>query len=669
MLHPVQPRFLVALLHRMLACFVAGLLAAQVVVPKIHAQGPPPPNTVAYSPVYRAIQGTVPPGFGTTYQLTITAPPTLSAATSVAFGNIQVTAAPSGVSNPTALGYLSIAPSTLNFTAPNQALTVNVTLTVPGTATPGSYGYQIFTTGWANGPDNFGTAINATVSPSTGAGSPPSVIISTPQDLQAFNFVPSALPARIPFTFTSTATAGHPIVSVDANLDGLPIVLTSTTTNANATVTSNGTLLVTQPGTYHIQARAGNDSGTGAATNTFTVTVAGVPPTVAITSPTPNQVFTTVLGVVPPTPFTLNASSTFGNITAVTATLNGTSLTPLTVGLGTLAVSGTWPSLGITATGTYTLVVTATNPYGTASTQTTFTVVDPSVTPKLSLSIAKPVDGTIVTRVAGSPATVVPFSFTAAETNGTVSTLAAKLILGTSTTNATVATTGLNTASATGSGNLTVSTAGTYTFTATATGTGGLTTTSSVKFTVKETQPSPQPCTTKVLWLQPIADGKVQKGGCTVSVAFQIQQCCASSGSTGGGSADDDDDDDDDSYSSSWSWGGDKHNRRDVSESDYGDHSYGGCQVANTTCSLVKDTSVYVTIYEVFSNGTTGTPKTYSYTNGNVGTTHYAISSTNIYKLSFVPGSGKHRYHVEVDNFQNGSTTPTLLGTREFTTQ
>lgn len=672
------------------------------------AQGPTGnTDTVSYSPGSQSIQGVIP--FARSYPLTITAPDTLTgAATVLLTSNIAVTSAPAGVSNTTALSYLSFSQSSVTFSGASQTITVTVTMTVPANAVAGGYGYQIYASGWPTGTaaNNNGTAINATVSLPANVGAPPSVVISTPTDLQAFSFAPTAFPAQIPLSFTGTAVSAHPILSVDANLtgpsvNGAAITVTGTSTTANATVTATGNMTVSQPGTYIVQARASNDGGTSATSNTFTVSIAGTPPTVSISSPTPSQIFTIPAGSTQvAVPFTFAGSSTYGAISSLTATLNGTSFTAFTTtGLNTLAVSGSAPSVSLAA-GTYTLVTSATNPYGTASAQTTFKVVSATPPPTLALAISKPVDGSIITRVAGSPATAVPFAINATETNGTVSTLTATLGNGTTTVPVTFTPTGLTTTTAAGSGNLSISAAGTYTLTATATGTGGLTTTSSVKFTVKETQPAPQPCTTKVLWLQPLADGKVQSCSNSVSVAFEIQKCCpsTSSGSTSCGGATwgwtscgwgwggwswggwtwsqtgcswygADNDDDDDNNCNSWNRNGDTHNRFCPSSNDWADHSGGDCQVPNTNCTLAKDTSVYVSIYEVFPNCTTGTPSTYSYSSGYVGNNHYSISANNIYKLSFTPGSGKHRYRIEIDNFASGSSTPTLIGTREFTTQ
>ncbi len=630
-------------------------------------------DTVSYSPSSQAIQGIIP--FSRSYPLTITSPDTLTGPATVSLtSNIVVTASPAGVLTSTALSFLTFSQNSLTFSGPSQSITVTVTMNVPLTALVGGYGYQIYTSGWPAGTaaNNNGTAINATVSLPANVGAPPSVIISTPTDLQSFSFAATAFPAQIPLTFTATAVSAHPILSVDANLTGpaatgVAIAVTGTSVTANATVTASGNMTVSQPGTYIVQARASNDGGTSATSNTFTVSIAGTPPAVSISSPTPSQIFTIPAGSTQAAvPFTFAGSSTYGSISALTATLNGAAFTSFTTtGLNTLAVSGSAPSVSLAA-GTYTLVASATNPYGTANAQTTFTVVGATPPPTLALAISKPVDGSIITRVAGSPATAVPFAINATETNGTVSTLTATLGNGTTTVPVTFTPTGLTTTTAAGSGNLSISTAGTYTLTATATGTGNLTKTTAVKFTVKETQPAPQPCTTKVLWLQPLADGKVQSCAKNVSVAFQIQKCCPST--SGGGSATDDDDDDDD-YCNSWNRSGDKHNRRDLNCFDWGDHSSGDCQVANTNCTLVKDTSVYVSIYEVFPNGTTGTPKIFKYTYGYVGTTCYSIAANNVYKFTFTPGSGKHRYRIEVDNFASGSNTPTLIGTREFTTQ
>jgi len=155
-------------------------------------------------------------------------------------------------------------------------------MSVPSNAVNGTYGYQIYTAGWLGTLANNGSSINASVAPSTATGAPPSVVISTPTNLQTFTFAPSALPAQIPLSFTATATAAHPILSVDANLtgpgaNGAAITVTGTSTNGNATVTAIGNMTVSQVGTYIVQARGSNDGGTSSTVTTYTVVVVGVP--------------------------------------------------------------------------------------------------------------------------------------------------------------------------------------------------------------------------------------------------------------------------------------------------------------------------------------------------------------------------------------------------------
>jgi len=268
--------------------------------------------------------------------------------------------------------------------------------------------------------------------------------------------------------------------------------------------------------------------------------------------------------------------------------------------------------------------------------------------------------------VAGSPATQVPLAFTANESHGTVTGFSAKL---NNVAIALTSTSGLNTGTASGGATLSVTAAGTYTVVVTATGTGGLTSTDTAKFTVKETQPAPQPCATKVLWLGACALGKVLQGGCSVDVWFQIQQSVTSSS----GSCNDDDDDDHHrfgSYSGGYTgyrgaWDDDDdddgHNSNDFSYGDYGRN--GG------SCVLLSDKTVIVSVSEVYSNGTTSSPKNYTYSSTSANSSHYVIDSSKRYKMSFKPSSGSHRYRFEVYYFAAGSTKPKVIGTSEITTK
>jgi len=125
-----------------------------------------------------------------------------------------------------------------------------------------------------------------------------------------------------------------------------------------------------------------------------------------------------------------------------------------------LVVTGsTSPNFGLNATGTYTLVVTATNPYGTSSTQTTYTIVNAVPTP--TIFIDDPDPNQVFEHTVGTPALNIGFFFTATTTPGfTISDVSATLD-GAPVSIDTIA--GLGSVSATGTDSLAAVPTGTHT--------------------------------------------------------------------------------------------------------------------------------------------------------------------------------------------------------------
>jgi hypothetical protein len=329
--------------------------------------------------------------------------------------------------------------------------------------------------------------------------------------------------------------------------------------------------------------------------------------------------------------------------------------------------------------------------------QATLTVLPPA---GLTLVISQPLDGAIITRVAGSPATSVPFTFTATHGGGAITSLAAKL----GAKSLTVNSSGLGTATATGAGTFQVRAGGTYTFTASATGSGGLTATASTTVTVRETEAAPI-CSVEVDWIGVLAGDGTLKGGKSTALTFRIQECCTTFGSRGHGPHDDDGHGD--------HHGGDcvadgrhdkeRHGRDEdrndgnkkkdpapaVSSSDRGDkdgqsrsksndtgkgngHGHdegreGRSDSRHSVCSYLQDRTVVVTISELFSNGSSGPPKSYTYTSGSPGSAQFTIDRNGHYELKFVPASsGRHTYLIEVDRFPADSPNPVLAGSTTF---
>ena len=568
---------------------------------------------VTYLPVTTLVEGDQP--FVTSSPLSITSPSNVPVGPSLSITPvISLLSAPTGADPTEALSFVTLNPATLVFTGPNQVLATTIQTNVPLGKVAGSYAYQIATPGWPAGAADYFAVINMNVTVPQ-IRQPPSVQLNSPVDGSAYVHTVGGAAVSIPLQFQATAAAATPILSVDADANGTAVPVTVTGLNSG-NVSATGTILLSAPGIYSIQARATNGVGTSAAAVSITVTIAGPAPKVTITQPTASGNYTYVIGGPPlGIPFSISATSAYGGVNTLAATLNGNPVTVTTSGLGTLSATGTG-TLQLSAGGLYTLSATATDALGTTSSSVQFTV--NAQYPPPTVAITQPTNGAVFTYVAGSPPPSIPFAFTAqAATGATISSLNASL----NGTAVTVTSTGLGTTSAAGTGTLQVNAAGTYTFTAGAVG-GGVTGSSKVTFTVNVTQPPPPPC--NIVWLPPISLGKVQQGGSTLPIKFQIQCRCGSG------------------------------NKNDDSEDDNN--------------AATKDTSVTIAISEVLANGSYSTAQIFSY-GKNPNPPTYAIEDDNTYHLNFPTARGIHRYHVEIYRFPSGSTTPQLLGTKEFTTR
>jgi len=516
-------------------------------------------------------------------------------------------ARPDGVSEATALSFISLSQNTLSFSgaaglgAP-QNLTVNIN--VPEGFSAGDYAYRIKTGAWPGGllvGDN-GTMINMRVIDPGAVALPPVVTITSPADQSHFTYNPLEGPLVVPFTFEATSEGTFPILNVDADLNNTAVATTATGLGTN-TVNASGSLTIISGGLYTLRARASNAEETSADSIEFTVDVVAPPPTIAVVQPSNNASYTYTLGgpaVQVPVNFTVN--SLYGGITAVGATLNGSPLTNLTVsGLGTLQATGS-ATLNITTPGAYTLVYSGSTAAGSAAPKTVnFTVTGAQPLP--TVTITQPAPGLIVNRTTGSPASQVPFTFQATTTFGTIQSVT--VTLNGTPVSATVG--GLGTANATGSGTLSVTTSGSYTLAVTASN-GAANASDARSFAVVETAPPPPASKYKLSWQPPISQGKTIEGGTVMPIKFTLEQ----------------------------------------------------------NGKLVSDQSVVIAVYEIFSNGSSSEPVLYPYGTGSPAPPDYVITS-KIYHLDFPTAKGTHRYKVEV--YSSSATGATLLGTNEILTK
>ncbi len=181
----------------------------------------------------------------------------------------------------------------------------------------------------------------------------------------------------IPDAFTAKSTAPSGVTSLSVTLNGNASTVTPTAFG-QPTVTANGTLVISQAGTYTIAVTATDQNGVATTQETITVTAPSQPANlhVAITKPCNNATFNLGTPKCPLyVPVNLTANTSAGTtLSTLTLTLNGKAVTLTTLkGIGTVSANGT-VNLPITSAGTYTLVATTTSGTSSATATTTFTV-------------------------------------------------------------------------------------------------------------------------------------------------------------------------------------------------------------------------------------------------------------------------------------------------------
>ncbi len=366
-----------------IACFVAALAA--IGSSASHAAA------VSYGPAQGDVEGNMP--YSQTVTVQVFKPRDVTTATvSLAINAISF---PIGTESE-ALSYVTVSPSTLNFasTDTENFKEVSVTVNFPRLDVPPStsliFQYKMLTSGWPVGTTDAGWNINATVTaPPPAAGGVPVVTITQPVQT-TYTYSATDLPVQIPFAFEVATDPLSTISSIDATLDGQALTFTKTGIGS-ALATGSGSLSISRPGTYLILAKGANNQGDAQATKTITVIVNGPNPTVTFAAPVAESDYTYFVGGSPlrvPVQFTAQTPSGT-TIQNLTATLNAAPLPGISIisgGLNTQVATGTIP-MDLTASGRYTLQVTATNEYGQATGETTFWI----------NRVANPVDQTIYT--------------------------------------------------------------------------------------------------------------------------------------------------------------------------------------------------------------------------------------------------------------------------------
>ncbi len=583
-------------------CRIAAVLGAVFVLVGA-AQAIPSPG-VQYNPKVKTVQGNQP--LDESYPIVITTPDSIAEGSNLTIGfNIVVLSKPLGVSDATALSFISLNPSTINVTGPSQSKTVTVTVNVPPGDFAGDYAYLVTTTGWPAGltvPDA-GSTVNARVAPTEVVDeSPPTVTLQDPSDGATLTYYPAVGPLQIPVSFEAVVgDNGATIDSMQALIGSTPIDFTTTGLNT-LDAAATGTATVTAPGIYTITVAATNLHGTSYDSADITVVVSAPAPSITVASPTSGAEFVYPAGSSSATvPVSFTATSVYGNVTQVAATLDGTPITLSSSSPGTTVTSSA--SLNLVA-GDYTLVFSAASDYGTAEPVTVPIKVraQASVPDLPVVSILTPTPDQVFTRTEGDAATVINYSFAVTTTTGPISAVTVAIDGMTQSP----ALTGLGSTSVTGSGSISYTAGGTHTLTVTAVNPDG-SASASTTYTIQQT---PAPVCRNLFWLPPISLDNTVEGGSTMPIKFTLT-----------------------------------------------------CKG-----SFVRDTEVLIAIYEVYADGSFGEEAIYPYgEGGNPNPPDYAINGHH-YQLNFDTAKGVHRYRIEVYRpLADGSFQ--VLGTKDLLTK
>lgn len=451
-----------------------------------------------------------------TYDVEIRAPSTLTTPITPSW-TLTLIHGPNGVDEGTALSFVTFEPRDLTFTAPGQAQVIHVSMRVPLGSWAGDYAYKLKAVGWTGEGQtvfNNGADINVRVLAPIGTPEAPSVNIASPEALDQYVYTVGGAPVRVPILVSAAADSAHPVTALAATVGGTTVDLAYDGLGTEYTEGA-GFVTLTAAGSYAVRATATDDVGVSTTSTVFWVTVVAPAPTVAITSPLNGAVFQLPANGAPlQIPVTVAGASVYGGVTSVSGLLNRSPLALSTAGLGSLLAAGS-TTLTVTQPGTYTIDGQAVDPNGTATAQVTFTVNGPVLSP--TVAFQTPVNGLVVSRVAGSAPTVIPYTFTARANSGVIDGVQTTVNGGA----VSPALSPLMSAVVTGAGSITATGSGTYVVAVRATR-AGVAATASLTITVVETVPPPPDASGEVCWLAPVSLGKTLPAGSTVTVKFRI---------------------------------------------------------------------------------------------------------------------------------------------------
>lgn len=500
---------------------VFGFVSSVLLLPLcVRAELPVPeePGVISYNPVVKIAQGNQP--YSETYELLITMPASITPGASIPVSlNIVPMSYPAGVTEAQAISYVSLDSAALTVTQPSEVKSVSISIAVPVGTQAGAYSWKLTTAGWPlslGAITDSGHTINGVFeAPNTTDTSPPSIILNSPVNGTVYTYYPaSGVPVNVPVDFAaSVSESGEPISGLAAYINGNPVSFTPGGLNTLA-ATGVGSVNLTAAGNYTINVNATNLHGTSTATSDISVVVSAPPPTITTVSPTPGAGYSFTLGSGGVSvPVSFSATSLYGNVSAISATLNGNPVVLTQSGVGTSLVATGSASLSISTPGSYNLVFNASNEYGQAAPVTVpFSVT--GLAPLPTVAIQSPAIGAVFTRTEGDPATQVNFTFSGATTYGSISSVAVTI------DGAPVASTvnGIGTAAISGTGSVSYSAGGSHTLTVVVTSEGG-TASASTTFTVQ--QNAAQICR-DLTWLPPISLNKTIQGGSVMPIKFTL---------------------------------------------------------------------------------------------------------------------------------------------------
>lgn len=279
--------------------------------------------------------------------------------------------------------------------------------------------------------NNTSAAATATFTVTIAAPPPPAVSVSLPGG-STYTYTTGNPPLSINAVVSATAGSGNitalSAVLVNPDSSQTPISLSTTGVGTSGTAAGNASLVLSAGGQYSIQVTATDGCGTAVGNATFTIDVVTIypPPTAGVALPG-GAVYTRVdCGGPASVLVNFTGASSALPITSLTATLDGSPIAFTPAGLGTETATGS-ASLGVSAAGLHSIVVTTTDSNGgTASGNATFTV-NVTTSPPPGVTVT-PTDGSLFTYTTGNPPLAINVSVGATAGFGNITALTAVLV-------------------------------------------------------------------------------------------------------------------------------------------------------------------------------------------------------------------------------------------------